>query len=393
MTDRILVYDNDGDASRKYKERMDSVRSVRENYQVDVLSTKEFKNQLDGLRERRKRLRVGKSVRFEGLEIDGASIFVVDYDLFQALSNEDVPTGEELCYLARCFSNCGLLVALNQFCKYEENVFDLSLRGHPESFADLNVGGRQIGNPGLWGEDSEFRPWSWPNLIRAQQSFEVKTKIMLEGLENPIAEVLGMEELAETMPVNLTKFLGLEGGKTLVRNFVAESASGLKGKDKPPSDEIVARIAASRVSIWLEGSVSPGQDILIDGPHLVSRFPSLLAGEPEDPASWNKTASFGDYDEIGIRDAKIKTFEFLNDELLSRPAWLWSPLSKSREIVEVEHPWERRATTLAFAEDTSKFHPRSECIEYEANLDSPYDTRFAKRVSGVDYRPANMLLR
>ena len=393
MSERVLVYDNDGDASRKYKERMDGVKSIRGRYRVDVLPTSDFKKQLDGLRDRRKKLREGGRVSFEGLEVDDAAILVIDYDLFSALSNEDVPTGEEMCYLSRCFSNCGLLVALNQFCKYEENVFDLTLRGHLESFADLNVGGYQIGNGGLWGEKSEFRPWSWPDLIRVEQFFERRTRLMLDGMDKPIGEVLGMQDLVETLPVTLTKFLGTEGGKTSVRKFVSESGSGLKGKDKPPSDESLARIAASRVSSWLEGLVLPGQDILIDGPHLVSRFPSLLKGRLDDPDSWNQTTLLADYDEIGIDDDRIEAFEFENDDLLSRPAWFWSPLSRSKEIPEVVRPWERKPTEFVFAEDTSKFHKRGDCTEYEAGLDSPYDTRFVKVVRGVEYRPANMLLK
>src|SRR4051794_31495141 len=43
---------------------------------------------------------------------DDADILVIDFDLYELSKGA---TGERISYLARCYSRCGLIVALNQF--------------------------------------------------------------------------------------------------------------------------------------------------------------------------------------------------------------------------------------------------------------------------------------
>src|ERR1035438_9739331 len=45
--------------------------------------------------------------------LDTADLFIVDYDLVKA-ANEDYLTGETVAYLARCYSGCGVVVALHR---------------------------------------------------------------------------------------------------------------------------------------------------------------------------------------------------------------------------------------------------------------------------------------
>ena len=46
------------------------------------------------------------------------------------------PTGERVAYIARCFSACGFIIALNQYNNQGQPIFDLTLPGHVNSFAD-----------------------------------------------------------------------------------------------------------------------------------------------------------------------------------------------------------------------------------------------------------------
>ncbi len=108
-------------------------------------------------------------------------------------------TGHRLAYLARCYSNAKYIVVLNQF---GENRFDLTLRGHPHTHADLHIGLKQLTNPGLWGESDwpEFRPWVWPVLPNAIERMERWTQEVETALEEPIlswtlANFVGRSEL------------------------------------------------------------------------------------------------------------------------------------------------------------------------------------------------------
>src|SRR5579872_7631420 len=57
-------------------------------------------------------VRSSKKYDQEQILLDTADIFIVDYDLVKA-ANEDYLTGETVAYLARCYSGCGVVVALN----------------------------------------------------------------------------------------------------------------------------------------------------------------------------------------------------------------------------------------------------------------------------------------
>ena len=56
--------------------------------------------------------------------------------------------------------------------------------------------------------------------------------------------------------------------------------SGLS--DEPWDQGGIERVAAARLGKWLERLVLPGQNVLVDAPHLVSRFPSLVAADDLD---------------------------------------------------------------------------------------------------------------
>lgn len=155
---------------------------------------------------------------------------------------------------------------------------------------------------------------------------------------------------------------------------------------------MIGRIAVTRISKWLERLILPGQDTLVDAPHLVSRYPSLLKEELTDIVTWNKTARFGSYIDLGLDHRKIEEFRFKKSCWLSRPTWFWRGLSECQKIKEVSAPWEKKSTDFAFCEDDSKFHKREECKEFIAESDSPYVQRFVFGFEDVDYRPKVRLI-
>ena len=310
-------------------------------------------------------------------------------------------TGEIVAYLVRCFSKCKLIVGLNQ---YGNNPFDLTLRGDLDSFADLNLGDQQLGNPNIWMGDSEdsgyeYRPWPWPNLSDSIDNFDKRVEEVQEKLNKPICEVLGFDpEVFQLLPREIIQFIGKYQGKklfqTTFREFVTESGSGLRVKDakkvkKGVNDHILARVGAARISKWLEQLVLPEQDILVDAPHLVARFPSLIIGNTEKIETWNETARLVDYVNLGLDIDPIESYRFKKDYWISRPVWFWDKLRECEDIKEVTEPWLTATPDWVFCEDASRFYNYEDCREFLADTVSPFTQRFIKYFDEdeVDYRP------
>ena len=396
MKEAIWVYDDVRGRGEKYASILREVQIVRRNFEtVESIQDEDFKNELLKLRERQNRARQRKEWSEETLLLDQTSVLVIDYDLLRT-SEETYLTGENVAYLARCFSECGLILGLNIDLKSAgDNPFDLTLRGHPESYCDLNIGSRQLGNEGLWGGETKgFRPWHWPKLPSYLELFEDKSEEIVSHLDKPISEFLGIEDMIKYSARSITEFIGGDPIKTTFRKFAEKSGNGLRGRDKSPSDEMTARIAVARLSKWLERLVLPGQDLLVDAPHLVSRYPSLLVGDPANVNSWNRTALLDTFDKIGIAHETVEESRFKKVHWLSRPAWFWGKLSKSTRIKEVKEPWEREAIDYVFCEDSSSFHKREDCRKFYIESDSPYNQRFIRyfREERVNYQPRVRLL-
>jgi hypothetical protein len=401
---RILICDDEPSIRERWKDRLEAISSVSKTFEVKTITDDEFKEALTDLEKRRREAR-GQSITIPASKwgdnpFDKAAILIIDYDLLH-FNKEDYVTGEGVAYLARCYSRCGLIVALNQ---YGENNFDLTLKGNPGSFADLNMGSRQLANPGLWEEPfGGFRPWYWPMLPGALNAFEARVKNLEESLNEPILTYLGFPEtVIETLSRSTKEFLGCGDNTESVTftEFVANTGNGLRRKDQSPDKESTARIAATRVAKWLDRMVLSGQDVLVDAPHLVARFPSLLAGKLSTRETWNQTASFGGISSIGIQYRRIQEFRFDKQDWLSRPAWFWGGLSNHDKIAEVVDPWSTERPDLVFCEDISKFLPRGAAREFVADLPSPFVRRFvadpksketqkfAKDLREVNYMPA-----
>jgi hypothetical protein len=390
---QIVIFDDDEGFAEGYSKRLNKLQAVVQDFTVDRISPKDFREQLSLLNGRRENTRSGKGWTEKSISMDDISILIVDFDLIKTSS---FLTGEEVAYLTRCYSKCGLIIGLNLESRrrFFDSYFDLTLKGHPESFCDLNIDAAQLDNLRLWTDDGKgFRPWYWPCLVRQLNSIENKVQDVLKHPKTPIVQVLHFDKILQLFPNSTLQFLGGNPAEATFKDFVCLSGNGLRGKDVP-TKEMVARIAAARISKWLERLVLPGQDILVDAPHLVSRFPSLLQGDHEDVATWNKSATFLNQDELGLDLDNIGEFAFKPQYWLSRPAWFWNRVYACREIKEVAEPWNAETPKFAFCEDSSTFEKIEECSEFHASIDSPYNRRFVHktRFPKVDYAPKVLLL-
>ena len=397
MKKKILIYDDEEKQTERFKDKLDQALKKAgkdQDFTIEILCEDALQCSIEKLQKKQEEFRDNGTCSNETTKFDDASIFIIDYDL---LHNKKVKflTGEVIAYIVRCFSECKLIVGLNQ---YGRNPFDLTLRGHPESFADLNLGVDQLGNLGLWSGDwddlrEDYRPWYWPNLFNSLCNFDRKVEDVRENLGKPICEVLCFgSELFQLLPRSIVQFIGKEPAKTTFQEFVLQSGNGLRPKDVPTSDDdvdnnILARVGAARISKWLERFVLPEQNILVDAPHLVSRYPSLIDDGEKKIKVWNKTAQLVNYRELGLDTDLIECYRFKKDYWISRPVWFWDKLRESERIKEVTEPWLAAKSDLVFCEDTSCFYKREDCKEFLADTVSPFTRRFVKYFDGIDYRP------
>ena len=389
MKKNILFFDDDEGLARRWAEKLERLPIVNRDFNVRHMKMDVFRQAHEELNERRGKAR-GEERGPEGNRrhhLDDIDILIIDFDLFKFDPNV---TAESIAYLARCYSRCGLIVALNQFTRKPN--FDLTLKGHPESFADLNLHDSQVHNHGLWKEPWKgFRPWIWPLLPRALEAHENRIKEVRPVLDKPILTFLGLDQISQLLPRFTIEFIESKGRKpeeTTFRQFVEESQQGLQVRDKILDDESIARVAAARIHKWLERLVLPGQDILVDAPHLVLRFPSLLRGNPKTRKSWNSVVTLAIPHKRLMHTDVIEKFRFKKENWVSRPCWFWGDLSSFEGIAEVKDPWKTvQKADVVFCEDVSRFLPRIETKEFVADLPSPFVRRYVHEESKIDYQP------
>jgi|SRR5579864_4209385 len=380
---KVIICDDEEGQRQSWAEALNRVADFSSKFDVAVVTSKEIKDALAVLRRRRMAAREGQQTENGATFFDSCSILIVDYDLF-----EIDETGEEVAYLARCFSRCGVVVGVNQFVR-EGFTFDLTLRGHPESFADLNLLAEQLWSPGLWSTPWEgIRPWYWPLLPAAEIALERRVQELEGNLDEKILDFLAIpSEVIEILPLDALEFIsskGVTSKDATFRSFVLDSGNCLRGRrEGAASEEAIARIAAARLAKWMERIVLPGQNILIDAAHLLERFPSLFRGGPADQLiGWQNThellapgPTVMDVDTLG-------PFRLVKDAWLSRTAWYWPRVSECEQIAEVVNPWNPRFEVV-FCEDTSTFaRPDEGPSEFIAKVDSPFVRRFVSKRDG-----------
>lgn len=403
---RVLICDDEGVRASGLRQRLRRRFAGMADFEVNSLSVQEFMDAIIHLEERQRRARENSVKATDVPLVDGEhpfdniDVLLVDYDLVRLgsarnTSGTQAESGERVCYLARCYSTCGTIVAYNQF-SYQE-AFDLTLRGHIRSFADLNVSTGSAASAGLWADDyTGFRPWNWPALANAHERFNRLVNTIVDHLNYPILSTLGLasdtvydlftrEQLELLSPMTDPRLTTFEG-------FVRDSSIGLRPKDQLLGPQSTARVAVARIVKWLERFILPDQNILVDAPHLVSRFPSLI-GEPYTGDHWNATCRLmAPLSDLGIDLERLAPHQFGAPDWLSRPTWLWPGVSRDKAIAEVKDPWSPRPDNLVFCEDVSRFRPREAATEFVADVAPEFARRYIERVKQVNYVPLVRML-
>jgi len=393
MKEIIWVYDDEEKFSSTWVGQLKKNECVTKKFDPKVMDKDHFDETIRVLSQRQQLSNENKIFTFGELDIDHAGMFFIDYDLFDP-DKKSYITGEKVAYLTRCFSSCGLIIGVNQHLKkLGTYYFDLKMEGHLSSYCDLNIGEGHLDVNGLWDEQyTEFRPWNWPNLPHYLDLFREKINNSHKYLDQSITNVLGFDKLIEFVPLSVREFLGDDPTKITFRQFTLESGNGIIGREKALPEQSIANISIARISKWLEQFVLPGQNILVDAPHLVSRYPSLLLEDPTKIETWNKTTELNRTN-LGLDLEQIEKYTF-SDLWVSKPTWFWGELSKDPNIEEVQNPWNKKIHEFRFCEDSSKFHNKKDTIEFNIETESPYIRRHVTKPQfpGVNYQPKIRLL-
>jgi hypothetical protein len=399
----ITVCDDLKDQAQAWVRGLKDLDGIEGKFEVRRFHKKEFQRAIMNLERRRASLRTDGKLPADDEEtpFDTSEVLVVDLDLFDFELDNQRMTGREVAYLARCYSNCGYIVGAN--LDKVINPFDLSLTDHVEPFIDLALGGSQVDDPSLWSDtycaEGSFRPWSWPLIPERARILRSRAKDLGSRLDNSLEQVLGLPPLA-LQALTRRRLSALEipdepsaSLSAPLRRWLTEATMGIDRKDVLADDEASGRVLAARLIKWFEAVLLPGQDVIVDAPHLIERRPGLLDGNSADPVLWREVCSLGrPAAELPLHHDLLAPFIWESD-WVSRPVWLWPQLATDPKVDEARKA-PRPDPRIVFAEDISGFIARDEATRFEARLDSSFAARWVARPKAtevVQYIPSSLM--
>jgi hypothetical protein len=334
---------------------------------------------------------------------DDVDILAVDYDLLHLDDAGGRTTGEGVARLARTFSKCGVIVVMNQ---YKGPQFDLGMRGHLDSLADVNVDANLIGSPALWNDlapaELQFDPTTWIPLAKLYAAArELSASFEAGGFGVKIMPLIGLAEdgLSELSDTAFG-FLSVDAETTVelagytVDQFLQRSLSDeLVETLKNHSPKTLFDFAAFRIAKWLDRAVLRPMDVLIDALHLVDRLPFLM-----DPQKTDATNA-ADWSQAAAEPAQTLRWEVLekykNEKaslVLGRIVFDWFRLSNDDAIDKLQDAYlDLQQDRFHLAEDTSRFVTREKLTRYRADFHNFRDRRAVERLPDITYGPLRRL--
>lgn len=376
----ILVCDDAKKTESQWCERLTAVSSiaalVQKGWSVQSIDGRTLEEEVERLESRRVRANSKATDQDEGPSLfDEAAVVLVDYELTD-LEKVIYLTGESVSYLARCYSDCGVIVGMNNYGSSAR--FDLTLRGHPNSYADVHISDHEATHDGLWsGNWTGYRPWYWPVLPEAAIALEANAQEVRDNLDQRVLEYFGFTgDLRYLLTRDAEGFLSgkTNSEETTFEQLADTSHNVMRGRDVADR-RWLARVLAARLMHWLQWLVLPGQDVLVDAPHLVERFPSLLAGDISKQDCWNAVARYLPAGKLPLAHSKLEGSAFTRSGWLAQPTWFWSSVQQNREISEIRDPFGAKRPAYRFCEDISAFLPEEQTRPFVSSVESTFAER------------------
>ena len=333
-------------------------------------------------------------------EFDSIDILVVDYDLVHLDADGGRTTGEGIARLARSYSRCGAIAVMNQF---KGPQFDLGMRGHLDSFADVNLDANLINSPALWrivSATENFNPTTWrplPRILNAGR--QLSEQLEKDGLDTEITSILGLNEDA-IAHLSDTAFGFLDmGAKTTselaavpLRSFLERSLDARQVTHLAENAyKFLYDFAAYRLMKWLDRAVLRPMDVLIDAPHLIDRLPFLIDVEKIDQSNHNDWAEAASSPTALLRWNELESFHNKKaSAILGRDVFDWYRMVDDDRIEELQDKYldlQDESPRFFLAEDTSRFVEREKLTRYRADFHNFGDRRGIENIKGITYGP------
>ncbi len=400
---KVVICDDDPHRAAAWKSQIQNIPGIRA-FDYDVIDGERLATEIKILSRRREAARDTATDSGEYSVFDDADIAVLDYDLTpdksmydeftdRDSSFEDLQrqlrgrTGELVAYLARSYSTVGYLVVVNQ--QAQDLSFDLTMQRFATSKADLNVTWESLVSPALWTgrtADGGLNAWSWPCLEQTPELW--RRRLAAASLDAKVLDALGIDPIKERLAARqidvLTDAPHVMSPDLADITFrdVVDSSLGLNPKDIQNDEKYRLRIAVSVVGRWLDHWIMPGQNVLIDEPHIAALFPSAHPTAAEE-VDWKSAVAPDARIASPIADLTASVAGFHQ-----RSVW---PLSEVRTLARKQPLPPDPQYDLAFCEDVSAFRQVDECTEVETDVAGPFVQRFVRKLDGVRYYPLTRL--
>lgn len=376
---------------------MGAIKAVLpEDYDVARMET--AKDEVSTLLLRKIAVEKGENPLAHATDFDEIDVLVVDYDLLHLDDAGGRTTGEGIARLARSLSKCGAIVVMNQY----KGQFDLGMRGHLDSFADVNIDAPLVGRAALWKRldeaTGEFNPTTWtPMPVLLDAARKLAATLAEKGIDAPILPLIGLDtaalaELSDTAfgYLSLKAQTAEDLAAVTLRQFLRRSLDeGFVECLLAKAPEILFGFAAFRLVKWLDRAVLRPMDVLIDGLHLVDRLPFMIdstKADVNDPAAWVRAAA---EPSSSLRWDLLKEYHNeLASSALGRTVFDWFRLANDDKIDEMQDAYlEGDPARYYLAEDTSRFVEKDALTRYRADFHNFGDRRGIENLADVTYGP------
>ena len=393
---KIVVCD---DATEMTDEWVASISDLKLD-EAEVIPMAQAQTEVSRLVNRKIAVKKGKDPNTVESSFDSIDVLVIDYDLVLLSHDGNRTTGEGIARLARTYSRCGAIVVMNQF---KGPQFDLGMRGHLESFADVNIHAGLVNHQSLWVQQEPatrvFNPTIWtPMIDRLCSARDLAMKLDEAGLDAPVMALLGLSndaltELSDSAYgfISLNTETSAQLAGVTVREFIARSLDKeiVKSLEESSANPL-SSFASFRLAKWLDRAVLRPMDVLIDTAHLIDRFPFLLAGDASDPTICNAAS-------MSPRE-KLKWEEISNfhneaaSSVLGRFVFDWYRMESDAALAEMQDQFIKTCEDrLHLAEDTTCFVTNDALTRFRADFHNFGDHRAIEYLDDITYGPLRRL--
>ena len=410
MITNVLICDDKTDRAERWKGVIESYLS---GATVDTMTGGGLANLLTELSAAEDETRSGRSLdnsaRTQIQRVEQADLLILDSDLspapgdLESLGSDEARTlrngyGDDVARQLRSYTTAPAIVVVNMFWgrHARKKVFDLTLNQNANAVADLHITAGELDDPYLWNSvepgRSMYRPWQRPSIPEVVATFERSAELSRGlDLDARVMVSLGLEPRQLT-PSQLDPFS--KAPEDLTFGDFANSGLGFKysGGDEGGAEHQASNMRAMAVSVvrrWLERIVVPSQTLVLDAAHLAERYWHVLTSDASDLDSLDRFASSDWASEFGVFSESLQCSLY---PFLSRP--VFDDL-KARKVA-ARHARSTLASMgsfdAAFAEDTSRFRPLGDLIQFPSDVPGEFKHRWLEELDDVGYEPSNRLL-